>query len=203
MVRRSLQKQENKNGIHRLTTDASRFLFYPVFQRILNNSWQVLPLRPQCFWAILLSQYRRRTGSGPCTRGRRLRPPKGDFVTKYLFQFARILAFCFLGEILHAVLPLPIPASIYGLVLMLALLMTGALKLDAVEDAGKFMIEIMPVMFIPAGVGLMESWGELKAVLVPVLVITLVSTIVVMVVSGRVTQAVIRLEKKHKGGDAK
>ena len=162
-----------------------------------------MPLHPQCFWAILLSQYRRRTGSGPCTRGRRLRPPKGDFVTKYLFQFARILAFCFLGEILHAVLPLPIPASIYGLVLMLALLMTGALKLDAVEDAGKFMIEIMPVMFIPAGVGLMESWGELKAVLVPVLVITLVSTIVVMVVSGRVTQAVIRLEKKHKGGDAK
>ena len=74
---------------------------------------------------------------------------------------------------------------------------------DTVEDAGKFMIEIMPVMFIPAGVGLMESWGELKAVLVPVLVITLVSTIVVMIVSGRVTQAVIRLEKKHKGGDAK
>ena len=74
---------------------------------------------------------------------------------------------------------------------------------DAGEDAGKFMIEIMPVMFIPAGVGLMESWGELKAVLVPVLVITLVSTIVVMIVSGRVTQAVIRLEKKHKGGDAK
>lgn len=82
---------------------------------------------------------------------------------------------------------------------VLALLMTGALKLDAVEDAGKFMIEIMAgVMFIPAGVGLMESWGELKAVLVPVLVITLVSTIVVMVVSGRVTQAVIRLEKKQQ-----
>ena len=121
---------------------------------------------------------------------------------KLLRQFLVIMAVSFIGEILHAVLPLPIPA-IYGLVLMLALLMTGALKLDAVEDAGKFMIEIMPVMFIPAGVGLMESWGELKAVLVPVLVITLVSTIVVMIVSGRVTQAVIRLEKKHKGGDAK
>ena len=107
---------------------------------------------------------------------------------KLLRQFLVIMAVSFVGEILHAVLPLPIPASIYGLVLMLALLMTGALKLDAVEDAGKFM---------------MESWGELKAVLVPVLVITLVSTIVVMVVSGRVTQAVIRLEKKHKGGDAK
>ena len=122
---------------------------------------------------------------------------------KLLRQFLVIMAVSFVGEILHAVLPLPIPASIYGLVLMLALLMTGALKLDTVEDAGKFMIEIMPVMFIPAGVGLMESWCELKAVLVPVLVITLVSTIVVMVVSGRVTQAVIRLERKHKGGDAK
>ena len=75
------------------------------------------------------------------------------------------------------------------------------LVIMAVSFVGE--IEIMPVMFIPAGVGLMESWGELKAVLVPVLVITLVSTIVVMIVSGRVTQAVIRLEKKHKGGDAK
>ena len=61
----------------------------------------------------------------------------------------------------------------------------------------------MPVMFIPAGVGLMESWGELKSALVPVLVITLVSTIVVMIVSGRITQAVIRLEKRHKGGEEK
>lgn len=133
LVRRSLQKQENKDGIHRLTTDASRFLFYPVFPRIRNNSWQVLPLRPQCFWAILLSQYRRRTGSGPCTRGRRLRPPKGDFVTKYLFQFARILAFCFLGEILHAVLPLPIPASVYGLILLLLALRFGIVKLEQVK----------------------------------------------------------------------
>ena len=44
---------------------------------------------------------------------------KGNFTTKYIFQFARILAFCFLGEVLHAVLPLPVPASVYGLVLLL------------------------------------------------------------------------------------
>ena len=126
---------------------------------------------------------------------------KDNKKVKLLRQFLVVMAVSFIGEILHAVLPLPIPASIYGLVLMLALLMTGALKLDAVEDVGKFMIEIMPVMFIPAGVGLMESWGELKSALVPVLVITLVSTIVVMIVSGRITQAVIRLEKRHKGGE--
>ena len=122
---------------------------------------------------------------------------------KLLRQFLVIMAVSFVGEILHAVLPLPIPASIYGLVLMFLCLMLGVIKLSDVHDTACFLIEIMPVMFIPAGVGLMESWGELKAVLVPVLVITLVSTIVVMVVSGRVTQAVIRLENKHKGGDAK
>ena len=122
---------------------------------------------------------------------------------KYLKQFLMILAISFLGELMHQVLPLPVPASIYGMVILFVGLITGMIQLDWVKDAGKFLIEIMPVMFIPAGVGLMESWGELKAVLVPVLVITLVSTIVVMVVSGRVTQAVIRLEKKHKGGDAK
>ena len=51
---------------------------------------------------------------------------EGGFFTKYLFQFARILAFCFLGEFCHAVLPLPIPASIYGLVLLLAPLPNAA-----------------------------------------------------------------------------
>ena len=114
---------------------------------------------------------------------------------KLLRQFLVIMAVSFVGEILHAVLPLPIPASIYGLVLMLALLMTGALKLDTVEDAGKFMIEIMPVMFIPAGVGLMASWGTLKPVLVPVSVITVVALVAVMGATGRVSQCVIKKSK--------
>ena len=117
---------------------------------------------------------------------------------KLLRQFLVIMAVSFVGEILHAVLPLPIPASIYGLVLMLALLMTGALKLDTVEDAGKFMIEIMPVMFIPAGVGLMSSWGTLKPVLVPVSVITVVVIITVMLASGWVSQLIIRRDRKKE-----
>ena len=117
---------------------------------------------------------------------------------KLLRQFLVIMAVSFVGEILHAVLPLPIPASIYGLVLMLALLMTGALKLDAVEDAGKFMIEIMPVMFIPAGVGLLNAWGVLKPVWIPISVITVVTTVLVMAVTAKVTQTVIHNSKKKK-----
>ena len=115
---------------------------------------------------------------------------------KYIKQFGIILLISFLGEILRAVIPLPIPASIYGLVLMLAALMTHLLPLEAVQDSGKFLIEIMPLMFIPAAVGLMTAWDALRPVCVPVLVITAATTVIVMAVTGRVTQAVIRREKK-------
>ena len=80
---------------------------------------------------------------------------------KFLKQFLIILAISLIGEILKSVLPFPIPASIYGMVLMFILLLTGVIKLEQVRDAGKFLIEIMPVMFIPAGVGLMSSWLSL------------------------------------------
>ena len=53
-------------------------------------------------------------------------------------------------------------------------------------------------MFIPAAVGLTESWGIIRPALVPLGVITLVSTIVVMGVSGRVTQFVIRKDRRNK-----
>lgn len=111
---------------------------------------------------------------------------------KVFFQFGIILAISFLGELLHYFIPVPIPASIYGLVILFVCLMTRIIKLDMVKDAGKFLIDIMPLMFIPAAVGLMESWGVLKSSLIPVISITVVSTVLVMAVAGRVTQAVIR-----------
>ena len=91
---------------------------------------------------------------------------------RYLKQFTIILFVSFLGETLHYLIPLPVPA-------------------------GKFLIDIMPVMFIPAAVGLLDSWGVLQPVWIPVAVITVVSTVVVMVVSGLVAQAVIRHGRKE------
>lgn len=115
---------------------------------------------------------------------------------KFLKQFLWILLISFLGEALRALIPLPIPASVYGLVLMLAALITGVLKMEQVRGAAEFLIEIMPVMFIPAAVGLMTAWDALRPVCVPVLVITAATTVIVMAVTGRVTQAIIRREKK-------
>ena len=117
---------------------------------------------------------------------------------KFLKQFSIILLISFLGEILHMLIPLPVPASVYGLVLMLGALITGILKLGQVRETAAFWIEIMPVMFIPAGVGLMESWSSLQPVWLPVILITIVTTILVMAVTGKVTQAMIRKEKKDE-----
>lgn len=118
---------------------------------------------------------------------------------RYLKQFTIILTISLLGEVLHYFIPLPVPASIYGLLLMLAALLTGVVKRDSVREAGAFLVEIMPVMFIPAAVGLLEAWGVLRPVWLPVAVITVISTVLVMGVSGLVTQFVIRRDERRKG----
>lgn len=117
---------------------------------------------------------------------------------KILRQFAIILFISFLGEILNYMIPFPIPASVYGMVLMLIALCTGIVKVEQVKNAADFLIEIMPLMFIPAAVGLIDVWGELQSILVPVVVIMVVSTICVMAVTGRTSQWIIR--RKEKGG---
>ena len=113
-------------------------------------------------------------------------------IMKYIRQFLWILLFSFMGEILKSMIPLPVPASIYGLVLLFLALLTGILRLESVKEISKFLIEIMPLMFIPAAVGLLESWEALSGIFMQVLAATAVSTILVMGVSGRITQALIR-----------
>lgn len=115
---------------------------------------------------------------------------------KYLKQLAIILGITLIGEILHHLIPLPVPAGIYGLVLLFLALMTGLLKPESIRETARFLLEIMPILFVPAGVGLLSAWPQLKPILVPLLVIITVSTIVVMVVSGQMTQIFLRLFKK-------
>lgn len=117
---------------------------------------------------------------------------------KYLRQLLIILIFSFIGEIFHSLIPIQVPASIYGLVLLFIALLTGIIQLPQVKEAAKYLIEIMPLMFIPAGVGLLESWGDLKSILIPVLLLLVASTILVMGVSGKVTQGIIQRSKRKE-----
>lgn len=116
---------------------------------------------------------------------------------KYMKQFGIILTISFAGEVCKRLIPLPIPASIYGLVILFVCLNAKWIPLDSVKETGKFLIEIMPLMFIPAAVGLLDAWSVLKPICIPVIVITLVSTVLVMGITGRITQFIVQ-RGKHK-----
>lgn len=116
----------------------------------------------------------------------------------YVGQMVLILLISFLGEALHALLPLPVPASIYGMVLMLLALCLKILPQEKIEKTADFLIAIMPVLFIPAGVGLMASWDALKGMLLPALLAVLVVTALVLGVSGWGAQGILRLERRRK-----
>lgn len=116
---------------------------------------------------------------------------------KYVKQFLIILIISLAGEVLNYLLPFPVPASVYGMLLLFLCLMTGILRTEHVKETSGFLIEIMPVMFIPAGVGLINGWETLKEILIPVSIITVITIVTVMVATGRVSQAIIRRERKE------
>ena len=107
---------------------------------------------------------------------------------KYVFQFARIMGFCLAGEVLRALLPLPIPAGIYGLVLLAAALLTGIVKIDQVKQTGDFLSGLFPLLFIPTVAGVMEVWDLISTNLIPIIIALVPVTWAVMAVAGKVTQ---------------
>ena len=106
---------------------------------------------------------------------------------KYLIQFLIIIAFSFMGELLHYCLPLPIPASIYGIVLLFMALELKWIKVKDIRETSSFLI-----------VGLIDSWSAISNAWLQYVVVTIVSTFVVMGVSGVLTQYVIRKGKEKK-----
>lgn len=117
---------------------------------------------------------------------------------KYIKQFCIILLIAFIGEILNYLIPLPIPASIYGIVILFLCLELKIIKLSAVKDTGAFLVEIMPVMFVPAAVGLLDSWEILRPSWFAYIAITVITTVVVMGVSGKVTQLLLKSGRKKE-----
>ncbi len=118
---------------------------------------------------------------------------------RYARQFGIIITISLMGELLRKLLPFSMPGSIYGLIIILIALCTGVLKVEEVKGASDFLLEIMPILFIPSTVGLMESWGILKEILIPVLIVCIFGTVIVMGVTGQITQLVInKTNRKSK-----
>ena len=114
---------------------------------------------------------------------------------KYLSQFSIILGFTLAGEALQRFLPLPIPASVYGLVLLFAALCTGVVKLEQVKETGSFLVSILPILFVGPTVGIVEHWELIRPQLLPIGLLLVGSTVLTFGISGRVARFLLK-----KGG---
>lgn len=117
---------------------------------------------------------------------------------KYVKEIVWIIAFTFIGEALNTLLPLPVPAGVYGLILLLLSLMTGIVKIEDVENTGNFLLDTMTLMFIPAAVGIMSVMDIFLPVLIPYLVMITVSTVIVMVSTGLVATFILNRSARDK-----
>ena len=119
---------------------------------------------------------------------------------KYVTQMLYILLFSGLGELLEHIVPLPIPAAIYGLVLLLIALSTGLLKEERVAATADFLISMMPVRFVAPAVKILQYWGLIAPNLAAICIIIAFSTFLVFTVSGLVTKWIQgRKEGKENG----
>lgn len=116
---------------------------------------------------------------------------------KVIKELLLIGTFSMVGELLANVIPLPVPAAIYGLVLLFLALLTGLVKLEQVSDTAHFLISVMPLFFVAPTVKLLGYWDVIAPALVPICVVLITSTVVVFAVSGIVTQAMCKKEEQH------
>lgn len=116
---------------------------------------------------------------------------------RFLTQFFIILLFTLAGQALQALLPLPIPASVYGLALLFAALCLGIVKLGQVKEAGSFLTSLLPLLFVSPVAGVLENWGLIKGSLLPMFALVAVSTVLTFAVSGRVAQWLMKKEDAH------
>ena len=114
---------------------------------------------------------------------------------KYLSQLCIILGFTLIGEALQRVIPLPIPASVYGLVLLFLALCTGLVKLPQIRETGLFLTSILPILFVAPAVGLVEHWALISQNLLSLVLLILASTALTFGISGSITQLLMK-----KGG---
>ena len=119
---------------------------------------------------------------------------------KYMIQIGIISTIAFIAELLYYIVPLPIPASVYGMAILFMCLCLGIIKLEMVEDLADWILSIMPIFFIAPTVGLIETFADIKGQLVPLVLMCVVSTFVVTSVTGLIAQGIIRMRKEKKGG---
>ena len=120
---------------------------------------------------------------------------------KYVYQIGMISVVSLVAELLYVLLPFPVPASVYGLIILLVLLLTKIVKPEQVEDVADWLIKIMPILFVGPSVGLINSFDSIKGQVLPLVIMCVVSTVGVMIVTSVTAQIVIRVKNKKENKD--
>lgn len=108
--------------------------------------------------------------------------------------FALLLLFQLLGELISRLGELPLPGNVLGMGLLLLALLGNLVKVSWLEEAAELLLSNMAMFFVPAGVGVMVYGDLIAREWLPITVATIVSTFVVMAVTGRLAQALERRE---------
>ena len=98
------------------------------------------------------------------------------------------MGFSLAGEALQRLIPVPVPASVYGIVLLLCALCLGIVKPEQVRQTGAFLRSILPVLFVPPLVGILESWTQVREDIWLILLLTVASTVLIFGLSGGLAQ---------------
>lgn len=118
---------------------------------------------------------------------------------KYAKQLAVIALVSFAGEFLSATLPLPVPGSVYGMLLLFLCLCLKVIRLSQIEDTADFLLLVMPLFFVAPGISIINTYPQVKDSILALVAISFVTALLTMVVTGHVTQFLIRHGKKKKG----
>lgn len=119
------------------------------------------------------------------------------FTMQYVRQFFIILLLSFAGEIVHQLVPAPIPASVYGLVLFFLCLQFKIVKLESVEAVSRFFLILLPMTLVPLTVGIVDSIDVLYKVAVPAILLGVFGTILTALAAGGAAEVIVRRNERR------
>lgn len=118
---------------------------------------------------------------------------------KLLREATIIIGLYFIGDFISKTIITFIPGNIIGMLILLLLLSLKVIKLEAIENVAKFLLDNLAFFFIPAGVGLLTAVDVLKGNAIKIVLVCIISTFIVMGVTGITVQGLInRRNKKLK-----
>ncbi len=119
---------------------------------------------------------------------------------KILKEFTIILLIIFFSDTFSKTFSLPLPGSIIGMLLLLGLLLLKIVKVETLKTSSTYMLDNLAFFFLPAGVGIISSFDLLKGNTIKIIVIIIISTLVVLLVTGYTVQGLITLKNKRNMG---